>query len=449
MLKTVSTLSSGGTSGGLTYQGAWNASTNTPTLTSGVGTNGYYYVVSVAGTTTLNGVSLWSVGDWAIFNGTTWQKLDGSNTEAFTSITVTGLTGYMYANNTSPVTASTTIPVANVAGAVANTINIIAGTGLSGGGALTGNVTLTNAGVTSFNTRNGAVTLTSSDITTALGYTPGTGNGTVTNVATGTGLTGGPITTTGTIAIANTAVTAGTYGNASNVAQVTINAQGQVTNAVNVAISIANSAVTGLGTMATQNANAVVITGGNATLTTITANNHVATANITTTANLGSYSYGTLGYSDVNIFASYAANLTSYAQVVLQNANNGATASVDFVVSNDQGSSSANYGDFGINSSGFSGTGNFNKAGAVYLYAASTDISIGTWSANAIHFIAGGNTNADAMTVNANNTVTIATLAQSTSSTATFATSSLPLVPAGYIIVNNNGTNVKIPYYAV
>jgi len=204
-----------------------------------------------------------------------------------------------------------------------------------------------------------------------------------------------------------------------------------------------------LGTMATQNANAVVITGGNATLTTITANNHVATANITTTANLGSYSYGTLGYSDINIFASYAANLTSYAQVVLQNANNGATASVDFVVSNDQGSSSANYGDFGINSSGFSGTGNFNKAGAVYLYAASTDISIGTWSANAIHFIAGGNTNADAMTVNANNTVTIATLAQSTSSTATFATSSLPLVPAGYIIVNNNGTNVKIPYYAV
>ena len=90
----------------------------------------------------------------------------------------------------------------------------------------------------------------------------GGGNGTVTNVATGTGLTGGPITTTGTISLANTAVTAGTYGNASTVAQVTINAQGQATNVVNVAISIANSAVTGLGTMATQNANAVVITGG-------------------------------------------------------------------------------------------------------------------------------------------------------------------------------------------
>ena len=53
------------------------------------------------------------------------------------------------------------------------------------------------------------------------------------------------------------------------------------------------------------------------------------------------------------------------------------------------------------------------------------------------------------MTINSNNTVTLVSVAQSTSSTATFATASLPLVPAGYIIVNNNGTNVKIPYYAV
>jgi hypothetical protein len=90
----------------------------------------------------------------------------------------------------------------------------------------------------------------------------GGGTGTVTNIATGTGLTGGPITTTGTISLANTAVVAGSYGNASTVSQVTINAQGQVTNAVNVAIVVANSAVTGLGTMSTQNANNVTITGG-------------------------------------------------------------------------------------------------------------------------------------------------------------------------------------------
>jgi hypothetical protein len=65
--------------GGLSYQGSWNASTNTPTLTSSVGTNGYYYIVSVAGSTNLNGITDWQVGDWAIFNGSTWQKIDQTN----------------------------------------------------------------------------------------------------------------------------------------------------------------------------------------------------------------------------------------------------------------------------------------------------------------------------------------------------------------------------------
>jgi hypothetical protein len=43
--------------GALSYQGTWNASTNTPTLASGVGTKGYYYVVSVAGSTNLDGIT--------------------------------------------------------------------------------------------------------------------------------------------------------------------------------------------------------------------------------------------------------------------------------------------------------------------------------------------------------------------------------------------------------
>ena len=75
--------------GALSYQGTWNASTNTPTLTSSVGTKGYYYVVNVAGTTNLNGITDWQVGDWAVFNGSTWQKID--NTDAVTS--VNGYTG--------------------------------------------------------------------------------------------------------------------------------------------------------------------------------------------------------------------------------------------------------------------------------------------------------------------------------------------------------------------
>ena len=75
--------------GALSYQGTWNASTNTPTLTSSVGTKGYYYVVNVAGSTNLNGITDWQVGDWAVYNGTAWQKID--NTDAVTS--VNGYTG--------------------------------------------------------------------------------------------------------------------------------------------------------------------------------------------------------------------------------------------------------------------------------------------------------------------------------------------------------------------
>lgn len=74
----------------------------------------------------------------------------------------------------------------------------------------------------------------------------------------GTGLT---LSNT-TFSISNTAVVAGSYGDAGNVAVVTVNAQGQLTNATTAAIVIPSSSVTGLGTMATQNADSVTITGG-------------------------------------------------------------------------------------------------------------------------------------------------------------------------------------------
>jgi hypothetical protein len=71
--------------GGATYQGVYNASTNTPTLADGVGTKGYYYVVSVAGTQNLgSGPIDFQIGDWVIYNGTIWQKVD--NTDAVTSV---------------------------------------------------------------------------------------------------------------------------------------------------------------------------------------------------------------------------------------------------------------------------------------------------------------------------------------------------------------------------
>lgn len=75
MLKSVSSITNA--IGAINYKGVWNASTNTPTITSSVGTKGDYYVVSVAGTTSINGISKWGVGDWIVFNGLVWQRVEG------------------------------------------------------------------------------------------------------------------------------------------------------------------------------------------------------------------------------------------------------------------------------------------------------------------------------------------------------------------------------------
>ena len=290
MLKTVSSITNA--IGALNYKGTWDASTNTPTLVSSVGTKGDYYVVSVAGSTNLNGTTLWGVGDMAVFNGSIWQKTDGGDTSIVTSLTVTSLTGYMYANNTSPATASTTIPVASVTGAVANTVNVLAGGLLSGGGALTSNVTISLTSVPSGN-------------------------------------------------------------------------------------------VTGLGTMATQNANAVAITGGS-----VTAN--LTSGNVTITG-------GT-----INSVSFASANITSVA----------ATFPNSYLTN-----SSATLGNTAIT-------------------LGSTTSAVGNLTLNNVTIPSGS------INVQATN------LTSTASAAATFATASLPLVPAGYIQVNLNGVVVKVPYYA-
>lgn len=70
--------------GALDYQGTWNANTNTPALVSSTGTKGFYYMVTTAGSTNLDGITDWQVGDWAVFDGTIWEKVD--NTDAVVSV---------------------------------------------------------------------------------------------------------------------------------------------------------------------------------------------------------------------------------------------------------------------------------------------------------------------------------------------------------------------------
>jgi len=74
-----------GVLGGAIYQGIWDATTNSPSLADGSGTKGSYYVVSVAGTRNLGSGNIdFQIGDWAIYNGTIWQKVD--NTDAVSSV---------------------------------------------------------------------------------------------------------------------------------------------------------------------------------------------------------------------------------------------------------------------------------------------------------------------------------------------------------------------------
>ena len=82
----------GDTFTGLDYQGAWNADTNTPTLASSVGTLGEFYIVSVAGATNLNGITNWGVGDWTLFNGSVWQRVEGGADGNFNDLAANSLT---------------------------------------------------------------------------------------------------------------------------------------------------------------------------------------------------------------------------------------------------------------------------------------------------------------------------------------------------------------------
>jgi hypothetical protein len=112
MLKTVSSIVNA--IGALNYAGTWNASTNTPTLTSSVGNKGDYYVVSVAGNTNLNGETLWGVGDWAAFNGSVWQKVDGGSTGNFTTIDVSTLATLANVNLTNTTAATATFATSSL-----------------------------------------------------------------------------------------------------------------------------------------------------------------------------------------------------------------------------------------------------------------------------------------------------------------------------------------------
>jgi hypothetical protein len=250
--------------GGLSYQGTWNASANTPTLASGVGVNGYYYIVATAGSTNLDGITDWQIGDWLMFNGTVWQKIDQSNLvtsvngqTGAVSLTTTNINEgtnqyYLDSRARSAISAGTGISYSSSTGVVTNsapdqTVVLTGGTGISTSGTYP-NFTVTNTapdqtvsltagtGIStsgtypSFTITNSApdrtVALTGAGTTSITGTYPNftiTSNdqfaGTVTSVG-GTGTVNG-ITLTGTVTSSGSLTLGGTLSGVSLATQVT------------------------------------------------------------------------------------------------------------------------------------------------------------------------------------------------------------------------------------
>jgi hypothetical protein len=242
--------------GTLSYQGGWNASTNVPALTSSVGTSGYYYVVTTAGSTNLNGITDWVIGDWAIFNGTVWQKIDQTNTVTsvngqtgavsvgtVTSVAMTVPTGLSISGT--PITTSGTLALTLAAGYSIPTdtnqtnwttaytqtqqwnggsTNLVAATGRTSlGGTTVGQsmFTLTNPSAITFprfNADNTVSALNAADFRTAIGAGTSSTTGTVTSVS-GTGTVNG-ITLTGTVTSSGSLTLGGTLSGVSLTTQV-------------------------------------------------------------------------------------------------------------------------------------------------------------------------------------------------------------------------------------
>lgn len=147
----------------------------------------------------------------------------------------------------------------------------------------------------------------------------------------------------------------------------------------------------------------------------ISANTVAATRNNSTSSNRGAFSTGNLSYSGTGISATFTGNINSYSQVVVGNSNNGAAASADVILSNDISTDTTTYGSLGINSSGWAGTlgtTSLNAPNVTYLTSTSSDLVLGTTTANGIRVSLNGA--ADSLAISSSNVITGAAVTDAT-----------------------------------
>lgn len=212
---------------------------------------------------------------------------------------------------------------------------------------------------------------------------------------------------------------------------------GNGTGTMTASTTIPNTAITGLGTMSTQNANAVAITGGSLNGVNIGASVAGTGAFTTLMASATTNTTPVLSFNGSNTILALGATVSgSYLQTILQNKSGAASASTNYVVSNDLGTDSIYYGEFGMNSSVYSsGTPSdfFSINNGIYFSGHDGDISVG--SGNGFKtYLAWGTTGQSAHVINASGALGFSTNLGTTpalSGTTGYGTSGQTLISAG------------------